>query len=639
MANGVKGKQLGVRILLGVIVGILGLGMLLYLVPGQGQDNIASPEIVAQVGGQPVRATEVQEQLRRMQGTGQLPAAMLPIYAKSVIDGLVFERMLELEAKRLGIQVSDQERVDRIKQLLPTAVEGDTFVGMDRYQAEVQARFQMTVDQFEELVRQSLIQDKIEKLVTAAVTVSPADVKEEFDRRNEKLKMDYVLLNPDNLASKIQFTDADLTAYYEKNKTKYLVPEERVVRYLQIDLGQIEQKTTIPEAELRKYYQDHISEYKVEDRVHAAHILFKTTGKTDAEVAEIQKKAEDVLKQAKSGANFADLAKKYSDDTSKDSGGDLGWLTHGQTVPEFDKAAFSLPKGAISDLVKSQFGFHIIKVLDKETAHTKSYEEMLPTIMSTLVEQRAQQQADDEAQKVGEKIRETGKVTIDQLGSQFGITPGQTKPIGANDTVPELGTAPEIHDIIFQLRPGEISQPIRTDRGYTILSVTQVLPAHQGAFQEVRDRVATDYRHDKALEQAKTEAAELAKRAEGNGNLAAAAKSLGLEMKSSDAFARDGDVSGVGSAKQFLAAFNQPVGKVAPPIDLGTNWLVYRVTDHQQPNQEDLAKQQKDIEQQLLDEKRDLAFRSFREALEAQLKSEGKVVYNNEVVQQLTRQS
>ena len=162
MANGVKGKQLGVRILLGVIVGILGLGMLLYLVPGQGQDNIASPEIVAQVGGQPVRATEVQDQLRRMQGTGQLPAAMLPLYAKSVIDGLVFERMLELEAKRLGIQVSDQERVDRIKQLLPTAVEGDTFVGMDRYQAEVQARFQMTVDQFEELVRQSLIQDKIE---------------------------------------------------------------------------------------------------------------------------------------------------------------------------------------------------------------------------------------------------------------------------------------------------------------------------------------------------------------------------------------------------------------------------------------------------------------------------------------------
>ena len=115
-----------------------------------------------------------------------------------MIDGLVFERMLELEAKRLGISVSEQERVDRIKQLLPTAVEGDAFVGMDRYQAEVQARFQMTVDQFEELVRQSLIQDKVQQLVTAGVTVSPDEVKEEFHRRNEKIKMDYVLLNPDN---------------------------------------------------------------------------------------------------------------------------------------------------------------------------------------------------------------------------------------------------------------------------------------------------------------------------------------------------------------------------------------------------------------------------------------------------------
>lgn len=639
MANVVKSKQLGVRILLGVIIGVIGLSMLLYLVPSQGQTDVGSPDVVAQVAGQPVSVTEVRQQLARMQSTGQLPAGMLPIYAQNVIDGLVFERMLEAEAKRLGIAVSEQERVDRIKQLLPTAVEGDAFVGMDRYQAEVQARFQMSVDQFEELVRQSLIQDKVQRLVTAGVTVTPDEVREEFQRRNEKIKIDYVLLNPDTLASKVKLSDADLAAYYEKNKAKYVVPEERVVRYLQLDIAQIEQKTTIPDAELHKYYQDHIAEYRVEDRVHAAHILFKTTGKTDAEIAEIRKKAEDVLKQAKSGANFADLAKKYSEDTSKDNGGDLGWLTHGQTVAEFDKAAFSLPKGAISDLVQSQFGFHIIKVLDKETAHTKSYEEMLPTIMSTLVQQKAQQQLDDEAQKIGEKIRETGKLTIDQLGSQFGITPAQTKPISPTDNAPELGAAPEIHDSIFRLRPGEISEPIRTDHGYIVLSVSQILPSHQGTLAEVRDRVAADASHDKAVELAKTEAAELAKRAQGGESLAAAAKALGLETKSSDAFARDGEINGVGSAKQIFAAFNQPVGKIADPLNLGTNWLVYRVTEHQQPNADDFAKQQKDIQQQLLDEKRDLAFRSFREALEAQMTREGKVVYNKEVVQQLTRQS
>ena len=147
------------------------------------------------------------------------------------------------------------------------------------------------------------------------------------------------------------------------------MPEKRSARYALLDLAKLKvEHASRRDAELRAYYNQHIDDYKVQNRVHAEHILFKTVGKTDAEVAEIRKKAEDVLKQAKKGANFEDLAKKNSeDDASKAKGGDLGWIVEGQTVPEFQQVAFSLPKGSISDLVKTEYGFHIIKVMDHET--------------------------------------------------------------------------------------------------------------------------------------------------------------------------------------------------------------------------------------------------------------------------------
>src|SRR4029077_6039865 len=139
----------------------------------------------------------------------------------------------------------------------------------------------------------------------------------------------------------------------------------------------------------------HLDRYKIEDRSHVAHILFKTVGKTDAEVEEIRKKAEDVLKKAKSGANFGDLAKQHSDDTTKDKGGDLDWIVRGQTVPEFEQAAFTLPTGSISDLVKTQYEFHSIKVIDRQAARTETLDQVFPRILGSLQEEQAQRAAED----------------------------------------------------------------------------------------------------------------------------------------------------------------------------------------------------------------------------------------------------
>jgi peptidyl-prolyl cis-trans isomerase D len=619
-------QQLFSRIVLGAIVLVLAGGMLLYLVPTMPGTGEASTDTIAKVGDETVSMAEVRQQLSEVEQRNQVPKQLESLYARQILNQLMFQKEIEYEAKRLGITVSDQERADRIRQFLPTAYNGDTFVGMDRYAAEVQERFQMTVPAFEELIRQGLLQEKFRKLVTDGISVGPAELQDEFKYRNEKIKLDYALIKPEDLEAKITPDEAEIKAAYEKNKAKYQVPEKRVIRYALVDVNQIRQNTQISDDELKAQYQQDIQQYQVPNRVHVEHILLMTVGKTDAEVAEIRQKAEDILKQAKKGANFQDLAKKYSEDPgTKDKGGDLGWITQGQTVPEFEKTAFSLPPGSISDLVKTQYGFHIIKVLDKETAHTKSFEEVKDSIKGPLLLTKADKQASDIAEKLSSAIRQSNKVSLDELAKQYHLTVGETRPVTINDTVIELGNSKEVKDAAFGQRPGELSLPIHTDRGYLVLTVADIQPAHQGTLQEVRDRVIADLKHEKASELARQKADELEKRLKAGEKFDAAAKSLGLDPKTSDLFARNGSISGAASGKQLAAAFQMKAGDVAPPMSLGANWLVYRVAEKQEPNPADFEKQKKDLTDQVLQSKRNLAFEAFRTALEARLRQEGKL--------------
>ncbi|MGB7471260.1 MAG: peptidylprolyl isomerase, partial [Candidatus Acidiferrum sp.] len=371
------------------------------------------------------------------------------------------------------------------------------------------------------------------------------------------------------------------------------------------------------------------------------HILLMTVGKTDAEVEEIHKKAEDILKQARSGANFEDLAKKYSEDPgTKDKGGDLGWIVKGQTVPEFEKVAFSLPKGSISDVVKTQYGFHIIKIIDKETAHTKPLEEVQDSIRTNLMLTEADKQASDISEKLAQAIRESNKVSLDDLAKQYHLTVGQTLPVSATDPLIELGNSSDptvkLSDTIFRLRQGELSLPVHTDRGYLVLSVKQILPAHQGSLEEVRDRVIADLKQQKAAIEAHTKAEELVKRVKAGEKFDAAAKALGLEAKTSDDLSRAGSITDVASGKQLAAAFQLKTGDVGTPLELGSNWLVYEVVDKQEPNPADFEKQKKDIAQSLLEAKRSLAFEAFQNALEDRLKKEGKLQLMPDKLRSLT---
>src|SRR5215510_1019406 len=506
MAGALDNKQILLKIFIGIFVGLIGISMLLYLVPqgpGTGADADAS-DVVAKIGNQTVSLAEVRQQLSEIERRSQVPKMMEGLYARQILNQLVYAKEIEYEAERLGIKVTNEEIADRVKQYLPTAFSGDSPVGMDQYTAQVQQRFQMSVPVFENLIRQGLLEEKFRRLVTDGVSVGPNELAEQFKYQNEKVKLDYALIKPEDLESKITVDDAAIKAYYEKNKSRYTIPEKRVVEYGLLDQEKIRQSVEVSDDELKIKYQQNIQDYQVPNRVHAEHILFMTVGKPDAEVDEIKKKAEDVLKQVKKGAKFDELAKKYSEDPgSKEKGGDLGWLVQGQTVPEFEKVAFSLQPGQASDLVKTQYGFHIIKVLEKENAHTKPFEEVKLPILTQLRLNKTQEVENKVSDQISAEIRKSSKTPLADLAKQFHLEVAQTRPVALSDPLLELGNSNELKERIFQLREGEVSQPIRTDRGYVVLSLKQVLPAHQGTLEEVRDKVIGALKQEKSVDLAR----------------------------------------------------------------------------------------------------------------------------------------
>jgi peptidyl-prolyl cis-trans isomerase D len=629
-----------IKITMGVILVLICVSMVVTLIPGlMTGTGASSPDAIATVDGQSITAVDFQQQFDQATRNQTIPTMLRAAYAKQILDQMIFQHALEYEAGQMGLRVTPEEETQRIKEILPDAWSGNTWL-KDRYATEVQTRTGMDVSEFEGLLRDEMLVDKFRQLVTDGITVSQPEIEQEFRWRNEKVTIAYALVKPTDLASSIHPSDSELSAWFAKNMSRYQIPEKRSARYALLDLSKLRASTTVSDDTLRAYYNSHIDEYKIENRAHVEHILFKTIGKTDAEIAEIHQKAEDVLKQAKHGANFEDLAKKYSeDDGTKAKGGDLDWIVDGQTVPEFQQAAFSLPKGSISDLVKTQYGFHIIKVLDRETAHTETLEEVRDSILQTVLDQKVTTEADDISNQMAGAVRQSDRQSLDDLAKKFHLAVGETPAASVTDTIMPLGNSPQLHQMLFALHPGELSQPLQIDSGFVIITPKNISQAHQATLAEVHDQVLADYQHEKSLALARSSAEELSKRVRAGEDFDKVAASLGLTVKKSDPFARNGSIPDVGTSRQLASAFALPIGQTGTPIQSGENWVVFRTLSHEVPDPADLAKQAGDLRQELLQTKQNAAFEAFHTSLVNRLTQEGKLTINTDAVNRVTRPS
>lgn len=641
MLKNLSQRKRGVKIFLGAVLVAISAAMVLTLAPIGGMGGTtASPDAVATVGGLNITVFDVRQEFDQRTRGQQVPPVLQGIYMQQILNDMIFKNVLRLEAQRLGMEVTDDDVTQRIRQILPSAFAGGTWVGSERYAQEVQVRTGMSVPQFEDTLRTGMLEERFQRLVTDGITVSPQELQERYRWENEKVQLSYVQVKPGDLENSINPSEAELTAYFTKNQSKYQVPERRSAKYALLDLAKLKQQTKISDAEIQTYYQAHLNDYKVENRVHVEHILFKTLGKTDAEVALIKQSAQKIDEQAKHGGNFEDLAKKNSeDDNSKAKGGDIGWIVAGQTVAAFEKVAFSLPKGAISDVVQTPYGFDIIKVLDKETAHTKPVSEVRDSIVTLLTQQKVTQEQNDLSDKMASAVRQSSRQAIETVAKSLNLDLGETPLVSVTEPVGDLGNAAALEEALFSLHEGELSQPISVDRGYVILQVDKIIGSHQGTLAEVKDRVLADYRKEKSLDLAQQKAQELSKLLKGGEAIDKAAKSLGLTAKSSDPISRNSEVADLGPVKNFEPAFNMNVGQTSDPILVSGNWVVYQVKAKQPVNEADFAKAKDSIQQQILQDKQNAAFEAFRAALEARYAKEGKLVINSQNMKTLTSPS
>jgi len=623
-----KNKEAVKKYLLIFFLGIVSLSMVVVMAPLPSGDT-SRPEgnVLASIGGNSISSADLDQTIRdRFKNSPMgFDKRMVPMIAPSVLDQMVIAQILVQQAGKMGVEVSDGE-VLRAFQNIPWLYPNGNFVGTDRAADMVAQNTGKTLAQFESLLRDSLLEEKIRSIVTDGVQVTPAEIMAQFRQRNNKAKIDYVLFDPSQFIKDVKVTPEALAAFFQKDPARYKLPEQRQVRYVVIDPDQVRAQVKVNEADLRQYYARHLSDYRVPDRVKVSHILFKTTGKTQAEVATIEKTAADVLNQVRAGANFGDLAKKFSEDSTAQAGGELGWLVHGQTVPEFDSMAFSLKPGEVSGLVKTMYGIHILKVEDKQVAHLQSFDEVKDSIRVDM-EKQLVAEAQEKLASTLESQFKANPQQFDDVVRKAGLEPRLSPLFKYNQPVADLGKTDAFENLAFQLRLNEVGMPISVPRGEAIFQLAQIAPAHIPTLEEVGAQVEEDYRHDQSIALAQDKAKKLAELAKTQ-DFDKAAKTLGLTSKQSNDFSQNEYVEGVGNGTQLGDAFTLNPGQVSSVITVGTNQVLFKVVSRTPANEADFAAQRDQIREELLDQKRDLQFEIYRQNLKDQFIRSGKLKVN-----------
>jgi peptidyl-prolyl cis-trans isomerase D len=577
---------------------------------GMGSGVTASD--VASVGSESVSAKEFQVAYRNnIQRMGsQVSPEMLRAFGfdKQVLDYLISQKVIAAEAKRLGLQVSDREVQDKVL-AYPVFVDSGGFIGRARYQALLEQN-NMTVPEFEDSIRSQLLSEKLMSFLTAGITISDTEAEDEYHKKNEKAKIDYFVIDPVKLESKVTVTDQDQKDYYEKNKARYQMPEARKAKYIFVDSVKYHKLATATDKELEEYFNQHQEDFRLKETVGAQHILFKTEGKKPEEVEAIRTKALSVLERAKKGEDFAALAKMYSEDSSAAQGGNLGEFPRGQMVPEFEKAAFSLGVGAISDLVQTQYGFHIIKVNKKQEARLRPFTEMKEAIRSIVLGTKGAAQAADVSQKIAAELK-TNK-NLDAVAQKYEAEVRETPAISAGQNIPQLSNSAEMIKQIFSLAKNEIGTAVQNDEGYAIPSVVDIQPAHDASFDEAKPRVLADVKLEKATHLATEKSKEVDEGVKAGKDLATLARTAGMEVKTSEQISRGGSIPEFGAiADRDKEIFSLPLGKPGTPSTVASKTLVFAVKERKALDPEEVKKGLDTARAALLTTKREMYFSNW----------------------------
>jgi peptidyl-prolyl cis-trans isomerase D len=622
-----------------ILIAIMGAGLIIMYIPFGDVSSVSITNDVASIGHDSISAREFQTAYRnyveRMRG--QINPEMLKAFRfdRQIMDALVTRHVITEEAKRLGLNVTPSEIEQKVLEN-PVFRENGTFIGGDRYQA-ILAQNNLTPEEFESTVANEILTDKLRSFITAAVNVSDKDAEEEYRHRNEKAKLEYFVIDASKLQDKVSVSDQEQRDYYEKNKTKYTVPEKRKAKYIFLESLKLRADIKVTDDELRQYYDQHKNEYTLPERVKAQQILFKTQGKTPEEIAKIKEKAQGVLERAKKGEDFGSLAKQYSEDATASSGGDLGDFGHGQMPPEFEKAAFSLGVGAISDLVQTQLGFHIIKVNGKQQQRERPFEEMKEAIRPIVETRKAEQKGSDLAQQIAVDL--VSNKNLEAVAAKDNAQVKETPLVEQGNPIPELGNANELERKMFTMSKGEIGTAVQVDRGHVVPQLIDIAPSHPASFEEAQQKVAEDAKNDKAKQLAADKAKQIEDLIKGGKDLATGAKAVGGEVKTSALLTRGSSLPEFGSITELdKEMFSLPLNKPGSPVTVAGKTLAFDVKERQEINPEEMKKSLDTVRNELLPERRQEYFDAYVQEVKKKMEANKQIKINDAIVNQIAQQ-
>lgn len=616
------------KILFAVIIGFAIITMVITLVPGVFDNSsvndantfavVREPGPLGRLGidSSTVRMNEVNQLAARQLQQQRLPEFLLPYMSQRAGQILVQRQILKHEADRLNLQVTDED-LRRELETGPFAqylFPGGKYIGDDAYMNFVQNFFQVGRSDFESQVKSDMELQRLQALITGGVSVSDQAVREAYRTQGTKVKFDYAVISADDLRKTINPSDADLEKFFKDNQARYAtaVPETRKIEYVSFDASNLPGgKPQVSDADIQAYYNQHQSQFQVKEQVKVRHILISVPNGADSKTdAAAKAKAEDLLKQIKGGANFAELATKNSDDPgSKSQGGELGWLDRGRTVPEFDKVAFSLAPGQTSGVIKTQFGYHILQVEEKKTAHLRPLAELKSEIVPILEQQRTGAAEQTYASQLAADAKKNG---LEKAAAARGLHAVTTDYVAKDGVVAGLADSSALLTQAFTVVKGADPASVSTGDGYAVFQVQDIKAAHAPNFADYKPHILDDYREQQVPLLLNTQLNKLDDRAKVLNDLKKAAAEMNIPVKTSELVGRDAQVPEVGSMNgPASVAFTLNKGAVSGPVNLGRAGIVLTVTEKQEPTAEEIAKNFEQTREQLLNEQREQIFQVY----------------------------
>jgi peptidyl-prolyl cis-trans isomerase D len=626
-----------------IIFAIIILGFVFFGVTPSSKQNVdEASQVVATVNGSAITSGEYTNIYRRQLDyyknifKDRLDDELLATLnlREKAMESLIERRLVFQEAKNRRLKASKEEVQARIRQY-PVFKKDGAFDEATYFAILQQNHLKPT--EFEESISTEIIIGKMQQDVVAKVDISNDEAREAFVKENKQIKLEYVKIAPKSFEGKVKISEETARAFLKDNGALFMAPTKIKVFYAYVDKNQFAAKAKVSEDELKAFYEKRKFTYTTPKEVRASHILIgldknikdKVKAKADA-----RKRTEKVLAELRGGAAFAGLAAKYSiDKTSARMGGDLDYFSRGTMVTAFENAAFSLKKGGVSDVVETNFGFHIIKVTGIKGGTTRSFKDARAEIKTNITRRRAEEMARARMVELHKTFKTEGATieTIKKAAQERALKTSQTAFFTESDVKVELVKQDKLRNTAFALPASGVSGIIYMPKGFYILKVVERVDSHVSSYEDVATRISKTLIREESLAMASKKAIELRAVAASGKNFKRLMRKAGFKTASTDYFSSlSGFISGIGIfVGDRMDLFEMEKGDVyKDAIEHGRSFYVLKTTGVKAADMSSFEPGRLELRRRLLEKKKQDTYEAWME----ELRSKAEITINEELL-------